>query len=65
MGGKTSANPVEVASFPDLYQKETDKEMKDSDSKPANVASRKASGKLVYGINAASSSCQATSKVIR
>ncbi|XP_047153686.1 ubiquitin recognition factor in ER-associated degradation protein 1-like isoform X1 [Vigna umbellata] len=62
LGGKTSAHPVEVASFPELHQKETDKEMKDSDSKPVNIASRMASGKLVCGINAASSSCQATSK---
>lgn len=64
LGGKTSAHPIEVASFPELHQKETDKGMKDSDSKPANIASHKASGKLVCGINAASSNCQATSKVI-
>ncbi|XP_027926241.1 ubiquitin recognition factor in ER-associated degradation protein 1-like isoform X1 [Vigna unguiculata] len=62
LGGKTSAHPIEVASFPELHQKETDKGMKDSDSKPANIASHKASGKLVCGINAASSNCQATSK---
>jgi len=64
LGGKNSARPVKEASLPELRQKETGKEMKDSDSKPSNIAPRKASGKLVCGTNAATSSCQATSKVV-
>ncbi|CAJ1955690.1 unnamed protein product [Sphenostylis stenocarpa] len=63
LGGKASVHPVEETSLPELQQKETDNEMKDSDSKPANIASSKASGKLVFGRNATTSSSQATSKV--
>lgn len=63
LDGKPSAESDEQTSSPELKQKQTDKEIKGSDSKSANTASRRASGKLVFGSNATTSDTQTAPKV--
>ncbi|KAH1219150.1 Ubiquitin recognition factor in ER-associated degradation protein 1 [Glycine max] len=63
LDGKPSAQSVEQASSSELKQKQTDKEIKGSDSKSSNTVSRRHSGKLVFGSNATTSDVQTTPKV--
>ncbi|KHN30155.1 Ubiquitin fusion degradation protein 1 like [Glycine soja] len=63
LDGKPSAQSVEQASSSELKQKQTDKEIKGSDSKSSNTVSRRHSGKLVFGSNATTSDIQTTPKV--
>jgi len=64
LDGKPSAQSVEQASSSELKQKQTDKEIKGSDSKSSNTVSRRHSGKLVFGSNATTSDVQTTPKVV-
>ncbi|XP_020223884.1 ubiquitin recognition factor in ER-associated degradation protein 1 [Cajanus cajan] len=63
LDGKPSTQPVEQISSPELKQKQTDKEIKGSDSKSSNTASHRPHGKLVFGSNATTSGTQTTPKV--
>ncbi|KAG4380901.1 hypothetical protein GLYMA_15G036700v4 [Glycine max] len=63
LDGKPSAPSVEQTSSPELKQRQTDKEIKGSDSKSSNTVSRRHSGKLVFGSNATTSDIQTTPKV--
>ncbi|TKY48404.1 Ubiquitin fusion degradation protein 1-like [Spatholobus suberectus] len=63
LDGKRSVQSVEQTSSPELKQKQTDKEIKGSDSKSSNTASGRPSGKLVFGSNATTSGIQTTPKV--
>jgi len=62
LDGKASLEPVEQTSLPELEQKQYDKEINNSDSKPTNTASYGALGKLES--NATTSSNKATPKVV-
>ena len=64
LDGKPSAPSVEQTSSPELKQRQTDKEIKGSDSKSSNTVSRRHSGKLVFGSNATTSDIQTTPKVV-
>ncbi|KAG2397154.1 uncharacterized protein HKW66_Vig0146100 [Vigna angularis] len=62
LGGKASARTIEETSRPKRKHKETDKEMKNFDSKPKNIASHRSSENLVFGSNVTTFSFQATPK---
>ncbi|RDX58372.1 Ubiquitin recognition factor in ER-associated degradation protein 1, partial [Mucuna pruriens] len=62
LDGKPSVQSIEQTSSAELKQKQTNKEVKGFDSKSSNTASRRPSGKLVFGSNATTSGIETTPK---